>query len=339
MLRYFRRAFKITNENIILTTPLVLFLFLLSIYLGVAQHAPANIFSAILLLITIIFMVSAFFAGWFFMVKRSIDLDKQEFIIDEDKAKASFNLIKEFPVGVGEYFLPFIGALILYTALFILLFFIGYSIGMHFIGNVGLSLTDLRTSLSSPAALKSFVSSLSTEQLKKLNAWNVIFMSFTAIYSFITMFWSAQIVMKTKNPLVAFFKSLKFTFKNFFSALVLFIYISMINFTVSLVNTFAAINPIIYFVSMLLYFYFVVYVVVLVFLYYDRENNPQLKIENSSPNDKLCDCESCECADDSKDNSTEDSADSSSDSGADSSDSGADSDGENESGDSDSKRD
>lgn len=334
MIKYFRRAFKITNENIILTTPLVLFLFLLSLYLGVAQHAPANIFSAILLLITIIFMVSAFFAGWFFMVKRSIDLDKQEFIIDEDKAKASFNLIKEFPVGVGEYFLPFIGALILYTGLFLLLFFIGYSIGMHFIGNVGLSLTDLKTSLASPAALKALVSSLSTEQLKKLNAWNFIFMAFTAIYSFITMFWSAQIVMKTKNPLIAFFRALKFTFKNFLSALILFIYISIINFTVSLVNTFATINPIIYFVSMLLYFYFVVYVVVLVFLYYDRENNQQLKIEDSSPNDKLCDCKSCDCAQDSADNSADNSTD---DTDADNSDNGADSNGENESGDSNSK--
>jgi len=340
MLRYFRRAFKITNENIILTAPLVLFLLLLNTYLIAAQLAPANIFSAILLLITILFMVSAFSGGWFFMTKRSIDLDKQEFIIDEDKSKASFNLIKEFPVGVGEYFLPFVGAIILYSILFALMFFIGYSIGMHFFGNIGLSLLDLKMALASPAAMKSLVSSLSTEQLTKLKAWNILFMIFMMAFSFITMFWSAQIVMKTKNPLIAFFKSISFTFKNLLSAIILFIYINVLSFFISqLTNAIIAFPIKIKLISLILsvsatilYFYFVVYIVVLVFLYYDRENNKQLKIEDRSPNDKLCDCKSCECADDSSDNSADDSS-------ADNSDNGADSDGKDESGDSDSKGD
>lgn len=286
MIKYFSRAFKITNENIILTTPLVLFLFLLSIYLGVAQRAPENLASAALLLITILFMLSAFFAGWFFMVKKAIDLDKQEFIIDEDKAKASFGLIKEVPVGIGEYFFSFIGAFILYSGLLVLLSFISYQLGLHFIGKVGVSLVQLKAAFESTMAMKTLVSSLSTEQLAKLNAWNFLVMSVMAVYSFITMFWAAQIVSKTKNPFIAFFQSIRFTFKNFLSALVIFVYISFINFTVSLINAFAMINPIIYFISMLIYFYFVVYVVVLVFLYYDRENNKQIedKIANESEN-------------------------------------------------------
>lgn len=285
MIRYFARAFKITNENIILTTPLVLFLFLLTIYLGVAKNAPENISSFILLSITTLFMLSAFFSGWFFMVKRAVDLDKMEFIIDDDRAKASFNLIKELPVGIGEYFFPFIGGLILYSALALLLFFFAYEMGLHFIGNVGIGLLELKSALNSPEAMKALVSSLSLEQVAKLNAWNFLFFLTMAVFSFITLFWGAEIILKTKNPLIAFFKALIFTFKNFLSAIILFIYISTINFVISFMNAISTFNPIIYFVSLLIYFYFVVYVVVLIFLYYDSETGEQTQNNSDSGTD------------------------------------------------------
>lgn len=277
MIKYFKTAFKITNENIILATPLVLFLFLLSIYMGIAKNAQETIPSAVLLLSTILFMLSAFFAGWLFMVRRAVELDKKEFILDEDKAKASFSLIKEFPIGVGEYFLPFIGGFILYLSLFAFVLFVAHQAGMHFIGKVNLNLAELKIALGSPVAMKSLVSSLTTEQLQKLNAWNMLFISTVSAFSFITIFWPAQIVFKTKNPFSAFFHALVFTFKNFLPAIILFVYISFINFAVSLLNALATVNPLIYFVSLLMYFYFLVYVVVLIFLYYDRENDKQLK--------------------------------------------------------------
>jgi len=285
MLRYFQKAFKITNDNIILATPLVLFLFLLSIYLGVAQAAPVNLASSILLLVTILFMLSAFFAGWFYMVKKAVDLEKKEFIIDEDKAKASLGLIKEIPVGVGEYFFSFIGASILYAGLVFVILLVSYKLGFHYIGDVGVSVLQLKEALTSTEAMKALVSSLSSDQLIKLNAWNILFLIVTCFYSFLTLFWPVQIVMNTKNPLTALFKSIRAIFKKPLSAIVLFLYITFINFVVSLTNAFSTINPILYFVSMLLYFYFLVYIVVLIFLYYDREMQPKSKDEVPSQED------------------------------------------------------
>ena len=301
MIKIFQKAFKITNENIILTTPLVLFLFLLSLYLGVAQRAPENVVSAVLLLVTILFMISAFFAGWFYMVKKAIDLDKQEFIIEEDKAKASFHLIKEVPVGIGEYFFPLIGALIFYGFIFVLMVVICYKLGMQFIGDAGLTLSGLKAAMATPATMKAMLTSMSHEQLRKLNSWNLLFLVATSIYSFLTMFWGAEIVNKTKNPFLAFFRAIKFTSSHFLSAIILFVYISFINFMVSLLNAFSVINPIVYFISMLLYFYFVVYVVVLVFLYYDKEHSDKFRPEtiqgacvqdNCVAGDGQCDCAS-----------------------------------------------
>lgn len=286
MIRYFTKAFKITNDNIILTTPLVLFLLLTSIYFEVSQHAPANIFSLILLLITILFMFSAFFAGWFYMIKKAIDLEKKEFIIEDDKAKASFDLIKEFPTGVGEFFLSGIGAFIVYTLLFLGLSIIAYLIGVHFAGKIDLSPNELKMMLSTFES-KTLVASLPTEKLAKLQIWYTIFATTVTVHHFMTMFLGAEIVSGNKNPLSAFFKSLIFTIKNFFGVILLFIYTNIVGVLVSLIINgvmLLKVIPSIILVlgSMLLYFYFIVYVIVLVFLYYDSEKNKRLQTQNYS---------------------------------------------------------
>lgn len=295
MIKYFTKAFKITNDNIILTTPLVLFLLLTSIYFEVAQHAPANIFSLILLVVTILFMFSAFFAGWFYMVKKAVDLDKKEFIIDEDRAKASFDLIKEFPVGVGEFFLSAIGGIILYSLLLIGLSIIAYLIGVHFVGKINLSPTELKMILNSLES-KALIASLSTEKLAKLQIWYTIFAATVTIHHFITMFLGAEVVSGNKNPLGAFFKALIFTVKNFFGVILLFIYTNVVGILVSLAINgmmFLKAVPSIILVlgSMLLYFYFIVYVIVLVFLYYDSQKNKKLQTQDNSAQGD-CNCRS-----------------------------------------------
>jgi hypothetical protein len=283
MIKYFKNAFKITNENIILTTPLILFLFLLSIYLEVARNAPANILSMVLLLVTTLFMLAAFSAGWFNMVKKAVALDKQEFLADEDRAKASFNLIKELPAGVGEYFLSFIGGIILYFILFMVLSLISYKIGVHFLGQIDLSQNELLAILNS-ADVKNAISVIPAQKLAKLEIWYMIFLTVMTIHYFITMFLVPEIVNRTKNPVIALGKSIAFVFKNFLGAVVLFLYVNIVSFLASL-----AIQGIMYLhfipnfitalVSMLIYFYFIVYVIVLVFLYYD--STTARKIENN----------------------------------------------------------
>lgn len=275
MIKYFQRAFKITNENIILTTPLILFLFLLGIYWDVAKNAPENIFSAILLLVTTLFMLSAFFAGWLYMVKKAVDLDKKEFLLEEDKAKASLGLLKELPVGLGEYFLSFIGAIILYFVIFVLLSLVSYKIGIHFLGKIDLSANELKMILNSMEA-KTLISSIPSEKLILLEKWYLIFLAVMTVHYFITMFLAPEIIIRTKNPVIALGRSVYFIFKNFLATLGLFLYVNVVSFLASIVIQGIMLLPFIpnfisALISMLIYFYFIVYVIVLVFLYYDSE--------------------------------------------------------------------
>lgn len=293
MIKYFSRAFKITNFNIILTTPLVLYVILLSFYSSISQSIPRSPIAGILFIVTSLAMFAAFFAGWLYMVKKAIDLDKLEFVADEDRARASLNLIKEIPIGIGEYFLSFVFGIILYLAAFLLMSLLSFKLGMHFIGKVDVSLFDFKAALASTVALKSFIAHLSPAQLVKINSWYMLIFASMLFYSFITMFWAPEIIKKTKNPIKAFINSVIFISKNFLGVVILFIYINFINFIASLLmNLFVALPVSIPFVSfilsllsMIVYFYFFVYVVVLIFLYYDSECNRNFKIENIESQD------------------------------------------------------
>lgn len=281
MIKYFSKAFKITNDNIILATPLVLSIFIFFVYMGVIHSSIRNIYTALLLPITFLFMISAFCAGWFYMVQKAIDLDKQEFPSEEERAKASLSLMREIPIGVGEYFSSFLGGLILYYGLLLVLIFISSHIGAHFAGTLDFNVQDLKKILASVESMKTFVFGLNKTQLYNIFIWSLLFIFTTAFYSFITMFWAAVIVNGEKNPFISFFKSVKFEFKNFLDSFILFLYITFVHFSVSVVNAAFSANSILYFISMLIYFYFVVYVVVVVFLYHDSKNS---KIKD------ICDC-------------------------------------------------
>lgn len=285
MIKYFKDAFKYTNENIILATPLVLFMLILSVYLGVARFSNKNLFALILLLVTLLLMISAFLAGWFYMAKKAIDISSEEYIMDEDRTKASFGLIKEFAIGVGDYFFTFIGYSLFVTVLAVALALGVYYLGTHIIGDFGFSIEALSKAAASTEGMKIFLTSLTPEQLMRLNKWNMLFMAVSSLFSFFTLFWVPNIIYHTKNPVTSLFKSIKLVFLKFKGTFVLFIYVMFINFVISFLNTIAAVNPILYFVMSIIYFYFIVYTIVLIFLYYDKEF-----VEKESCSDLRTDC-------------------------------------------------
>ena len=271
MIKLFKDAVKITNENIILATPLILFMWLLSMYVGFSKLSVNNIWLALLSFVTTIFMTAAFFAGWFYMVKKAINLSKETFVLESDKAKATFNLIKKVPAGIGKHFGSFLGMIMLAILIIAVVGAITFKIGMALIGNLGLDPSAVKEVLNSTADMKAFLDTLTFEQLIKLNNWNLLILGVTSLMSFLFMLWIPEIVYKSRNPFMAIFRSIKKIFQKPWKALKLFIFTSVLNFVLSFINTFSFVNSAIYFIMMIIYFYFLVYLVVLLFLYYDRE--------------------------------------------------------------------
>lgn len=271
MIKLFKDSFGITYYNIILATPLVLFMVIVSMYLGFSKNTVDTLPEMLLSMFTLWVMFGAFLAAWFFMVKRAVENSKSVYILDEDQARASFNLMKDIPAGIGGYFLPFLGFIVLFVVILILWGGVVYNIGQSVIGGLNLDASQMKEPIASIQELGAFIDRLSPEQLLKLSQWSFLIFLSNAVFSFVLMLWAPEILFSDKNPFTALFKSIKKVFVKLFNSLKLFIYISCLNFVLSFLNTFAILNPISYFLMMIVYFYFIVYLVVLVFLYYERE--------------------------------------------------------------------
>ena len=281
--RYFSDALKINNSNIILATPLILFSIFASSYLVIA---PANrVFNIGIILILFFAITAAFFSGWFYTIKLAINsFDTTEFVkpvanTPEEKESERqtenikgdvFYLLKQFPTGVGKYFLEyfFMAALFFLLLTFVVLF--TYKLGYMLIGSIGISRPDLFFALSTPETMVELIKSMTPEQQIKLSQWNLFFLLTTTLYSFVIMFWAPEIVFKKVSVFNALVGSIGKLFKKFFRALTIFAFLMLIYFIISIFSVLIPSN-IIGFMLTVLYFYFLVYAAVLIFLFYKKE--------------------------------------------------------------------
>ena len=258
MFKIIRESFRLTNKYIVLATPLILFSLLSSLYL--AFSVRGNSISTVFAVILFFLMCGAFLSGWFLMISRCVK--NPEF---EDPN----TLLKEFPEGVGEYFLPTIGMLIMSFIVGVVMFFISYFIGMKFIGDTGIPSADFSAAMASVDSLKTFLTSLPNDQLIKLNLWNMLLFFTMSLTYFVIMFYSPALFFKNKNAFVALFKEFKDLFsRHFFKNVLLFLFIFIVYSLISVLITIFGGNIFAHFIFTLVNFYFFTYAVVLVYNYY-----------------------------------------------------------------------
>ena len=258
MLSYIKDSFQLTNKYIILSTPLILFSLLSSLY--ILFSVGGNLLSLLIALLLFGLMVGAFLSGWFFMIKTCVSNPEQE---DPNV------LLKEFPAGVGEYFLPVLGLMINTMVISVLLILVSYFVGLKLIGDIGITPEALTKGMESFAAMKTFLGSLTQEQIFKLNAWNMLLFFTMSVTYFLIMFYSPALFFKDKNPFKAYFVSLKDLFsKKFFTNFGLFLILFVSYFILSIFTTLFGANVIMHFVFTLINFYYLVFVAVIVYNYY-----------------------------------------------------------------------
>lgn len=277
MRELFKEATRITNYNIILTIPLIVFVKILDLYSLYSRYTVDSTPKFILASITILFMFAVFCSGWFYMVERAVNLSKKVFVLDEDRAKATLNLFKLIPEGIGKFFLSFVGVYLIFFLIHIIATPVVYFLGVKIIGSLdSVSMQHLQevavdTSIATNQGMSAFIDSLTPEQIVFFGKWSLLFMSVTSIIMYLLMLWIPEIIYLTPNPLVALWRSLVKLFKDFFTTVRLFLALWFMGFALLFINTFAAFNPLAYVVMSIVLFYFSVYFVVLIFLYFDKK--------------------------------------------------------------------
>ena len=255
-----KKVFNLTNKYIVIATPLILFSLISSIYLTLS--AAGKIINLIIAIVLFTLMLGAFIAGWFNMIKLAV----KELYRDDPNS-----LIKEFTPGVGEYFLSSLGSVLVITVVSLALIFVSYYAGMKGIGDPGISANAFSDAMGSTEALKAFLSSLTTEQLNKLNLWNFLLLGTISLTYFLLILYLPVIFFKNKNPFTAFFISLKDLFsRHFFKTLLVYIVILTANFILSIISALFSANIILHFFVTLLNFYYIVLAGVGVFYYYNE---------------------------------------------------------------------
>lgn len=277
MRELFKEAVKITNYNIILAIPLIIFIKILDLYSLYSKYNVDSALKFFVASITVLFMFGIFCSGWFNMIKGAIKLSKKVFVLDEDRAKATMNLFKNFSEGVGKFFLSFVGAYIIFLFIQAIATPLVYILGVNIIGGLdtnsmqNLQSLAINSEMSANQGMPAFIDKLSIEQIIFFGKWSLLFMSITSIIMYLLMLWVPEIICCTPNPLVALFRSVKKLFKDFFVTVRLYLILWFVGFLLLFVNTFAVINPIAYIIMSIIMFYYSVYLIVLIFLYFDRK--------------------------------------------------------------------
>lgn len=270
MLQLFKNSFKTTNDCIILATPLIIFLSILSWYYKYAVVAIDTTPKLILAIITIFVMLSGFMAAWLYMAKKTISLSRKIFVFDKDRAKALWALVLSLPKGIGRLFLPSIGVISIYILIYTLIFSgIGYIVG-KFIGTIDFSELDYQSIFLFGQEFANEISELSQNELLVLQCWYILALVSIAVVSFITMLWVPEIVYTEKVSFEALYYSIIKIFTHLKNSIILYLYIAFLVVLISILNTFLMFNPILYFIVLLLFYYFLVYIVVLLFSYYEQ---------------------------------------------------------------------
>ena len=257
MFKTIKESLIITNNNLVIATPLIFFSLISSLYMIFSSggNAIGLIFSVILFFL----MFGAFLSGWFYIIIRAVKEPDIE----------SSQLIGEFPSGVGEYFLSALGMIFQVIVVSSVIMLTMIFVGKKFIGSFGVSYTEFAQAMASVETMKTFVASLSTEQLVKISHWNLLMFCGMILNYFVLMLYPTTVFFKNKNPFKAFFVALKDTFGHrFFKNLGLFFFIFIIYMFISMCTMLMGKNIFLHFIITLVNFYYATFVGVLLFNYY-----------------------------------------------------------------------
>lgn len=266
MISELKKAFQISFDNLILSTPPLVFIIFNLVYFSLAQNSVKTHYSAILYLVILILTISFFISGWAYMVIVSIFNYKNG--ISYSKSSDSFKLLKEFPVGVSDYFKKSLTLTVVSLFLWNIVLYSCFLFNMKVFGDLEISIPKLIDSFSSLIALQNFCEHLTQTQILQLTGWTITTIICIVTFGLFTILWPLEIFYKRKKVLDALFVSAKkvSTQPKF---ILLYLIICFINLIFIFLNIISFVNPIASFFMTLTYFYFIVYIFVLLFLYYE----------------------------------------------------------------------
>ncbi len=247
MLKLLKHSVEKTNNCIILATPLIIFVSILNLYANYLRNSIHNVAEMILSGITLLVAVSGCLAAWFYMVKKALKLADKIFVYDSDRAKALWDLFKSLPEGIGKLFLPFLEVVFI----------------TFIIGGAGIYYAYYTEPFEIIRQIEAFDFIIE-------NNWDIFVFIVMSCISFWGFLWIPEIVYAEKNAFKALVYSIKKIFITFPKTLGVYLYVYTLYIIITCINAVLMHNPFLYFFVLILHYYLTVYIVVVLFSYYEQ---------------------------------------------------------------------
>ena len=281
----FKKSFSTVITNPAVTLFLVLFMIASNFLASYAFHI--NSYFVTLTLTGCIFLLSlCFISGWF-EITKDLTLNKPE----ENKDYGGI-----FLEGIGKNIIPIGLGCFIYVLILMCVLILTGKICHEVFGSLDFIAKDASILTQDNASLIKYFETLTDNQKYILSAWQLSFIFSTMVFGFIMLFYYPAIIFeKTNNnflkPLIALKDALIFTFKNFFGALFIHIFIYIIYMLFGIIRVNLGNNIIISILLIFFQIYFISFVVMLIFNYYEQRNNNSKRTDCIGENaniDKSC---------------------------------------------------
>lgn len=262
MIKILKETFAILNKNLWL-----LFLFMTISYIGlvyfsVLRATAHNTTQITIGIVTLLFIVVAGVAGFFHTLRSTVDAEMTN---DETPR---LELLKSFPKGVSEYFLPAFGIIVIYLIITTLVFSAAMLIGKNLIGTFSFTPEELGKAMGSVEALAEFQKNVSPEDLLKLSKWHLLYLTLSSILTYLLIYWLPETFYKTKNSVLSLWRAVKKVVLNPLITLQLLITLVLINIITSVIMALFMPIPVLTFLVYFVYFYGLLYILILTFNFY-----------------------------------------------------------------------
>lgn len=234
-----KENFRITNDCIILATPLVIFILLIQLYVENFQYRLSNYANYISYLLVLWVLISAFLSGWLYMTKKTLQFSKKKYLYELDRLSALKKLFLCLFKGIGRFF-PHV---LTVTALYFI-FALLKTLAMIYLYNSPLK--------------------------PEFSLLTIIFSAIQFLLCFWFIYLLPEIVYSYKNVFVCIINSLKKVCSTLKQTVLLYIIVYLSAALLYYALVYAKTNPIIYFLELLLAYYAFLYLTLLIFRNYEK---------------------------------------------------------------------
>lgn len=225
----------------------------------------------VVLIISMLLLLVAFSAGWFYINKYGI-LNYRENDSQEEVTLKAIQNFKKFFEGVGSDFLKTAVAYLTVFTLYVALLYAVSNLCMLAFGEPKI-IYDFPKIMksSSQAELLNYVNSITTEDKVVFASWVTIFNLVASFMNFFVMLYFAVLNFEKTNIVKSLWLAIKFFFKNILGVIAIIVFVFILYVLLNLLSIILGTNSFSFVVLIILFTIYLNYYLLLVFcFYYDK---------------------------------------------------------------------